>query len=243
MALILVADDNQDLAKTIERALTREGHEVLTAHNGSTTLSMMQRHQPDAVVLDVVMPDMDGFDVCRQARTLPELAKIPILFLTVKQHIDDVLKGFTAGADDYMTKPFDLRELSARIDALLRRMDGGEPATHEIKAGPLILDPTTHQVHVGDRIEQLTPREYDLLHYMMRRAGTIVSVERMLQDVWGYSPGAGDSDLVRAHIRNLRLKIEPDPSRPIHIKTVPRRGYLIPCRQETETTTTDEVTD
>lgn len=240
MALILVADDNQDLAKTIERTLTREGHEVLTAHNGSTALSMMQRFQPDAVVLDVVMPVMDGFEVCRQARALPELARTPILFLTVKQHIDDVLKAFTAGADDYMVKPFDLRELSARIGALLRRTNGSQPVTREIEVGPLTLDTTTHQVRLGDRVEQLTHREYDLLHYLMRRAGSIVPVERVLQDVWGYSPGAGDPDLVRAHIRNLRLKIEPDPSQPVHIKTVPRHGYLIPYRGESDTTASGE---
>lgn len=236
MALILVTDDNRDLTKTIERTLAREGHEVLTAHSGPAALSKMQRCQPDAVVLDVALPDMDGFEVCRRARAFPELVETPILFLTVKQHIDDVLKGFGAGGDDYVTKPFDLRELTARIHALLRRANGSESAARELKAGPLTLDLSTHEVHIEDRTQQLTPREYDLLYYMMRRAGTIVSVERALQDVWGYAPEAGDPDLVRAHIRNLRLKIEPAPSNPVHIKTVPRHGYLIPYRNSTRET-------
>ncbi|MFQ5858044.1 MAG: response regulator transcription factor [Anaerolineae bacterium] len=240
MALILVVDDNRDLTKTLERALAQEGHEVLTAHSGPAGLSMMQRYQPHVVVLDVLLPDMDGFEVCRQARTLPELAKIPILFLTVKQHIDDVLRGFDAGGDDYLTKPFDLRELTARIYALLRRMNGSKPSMRELKVGPLTLDMATFQVHVGDRTAQLTPREYDLLYYMMRRAGTIVPVQRALQDVWGYEPYAGDPDLVRAHIRNLRLKIEPEPSNPVHIKTVPRHGYMIPYSHPSDDAGMDE---
>lgn len=228
MAQILVADDNQALTRTIQQALVREGHQVLTAHSGQDALSMMRQHHPDVILLDIVLPDLNGFEVCRQARALPELTKTPIIFLSVKQHIDDVLQGFEAGADDYVTKPFDLRELTARIEAVLRHVDGNDSAQPELTAGPLTLDPTTHQVRVDGRTEQLTPREYDLLYYMMQRAGTIVSIEQALQDVWGYAPEAGDPDLVRAHVRNLRLKIEPEPTNPIHIKTIPRRGYLIP---------------
>ena len=238
MARILVADDNQDLTKTLDRSLSHEGHQVLCAYTGSDALTMMQQYQPDIVVLDVVMPEMNGLEVCRQARVTPQLNKIPILFLTVRQQIEDVLRGFEAGADDYVTKPFDLRELSMRIDALLRRVDTNEPPTEKLKVGPLTLNMTTHQVHIEDRTEQLTPRETDLLYYMMKRAGTIVSIKRALQDVWRYPSDAGDPDLVRAHIRNLRVKIEPDPSHPIHIKTVPRHGYLIPYRNGTETTIT-----
>lgn len=240
MALILVVDDNRDLTKTLQRALAQEGHEVLVAHSGPAALSMMQRYQPHVVVLDVLLPDMDGFEVCRQARMQPELARIPILFLTVKQHIEDVLKGFDAGGDDYVTKPFDLRELTARICALLRRMNGSKPSMRELKVDPLTLDMATFQVRVDNRTAQLTPREYDLLYYMMRRAGTIVSVQRALQDVWGYEPYAGDPDLVRAHIRNLRLKIESDPSNPVHIKTVPRHGYIIPYGHSTHDGETEE---
>jgi DNA-binding response OmpR family regulator len=231
MALILIVDSNEDLTKTIERTLTHEGYEVLVAHEGSAGLSTMQRYQPDVVVLDAILPDMDGFEVCRRVRGTPDLMDTSILFLTVKQEIDDVLKGFGAGADDYMTKPFDLRELVARVEALLRRTNSTDkPTMRTLQVGPITLDLVTHQVHIDDRTEQLTPREYDLLHYLMRRAGTIVSVSRALQDVWGYESGAGDPDLLRAHIRNLRLKLEPNPSRPIHIKTVPRHGYLIPYR-------------
>jgi len=240
MARILIADDNRDLTKTIERALKHEDHQVISTHTGSEALSAMQRFQPDVVVLDVVMPEMDGFEVCRQARAAPDLAKIPILLLTVKAHIDDVVKGFKAGADDYVTKPFDLRELTVRIEALLRRTYTNQPATNQLKVGPLVLDLTTCQVSVGDRIEQLTPRETDLLYYMMQHAGSIVSIKRALQDIWGYTPDAGDPDLVRAHIRNLRVKIEPDPSRPVHIKTVPRHGYLIPYRNGSEASATAE---
>ena len=240
MARILVADDNRDLARTIERALKLESHQVIIAHTGSEALSGMHRFQPDVVVLDVVMPEMDGFEVCRQARANPDLARIPILLLTVKAHIDDVVKGFKAGADDYLTKPFDLRELTVRIEALLRRTYASKPTTNQLKVGPLVLDLSTCQIRVDDRTEHLTPRETDLLYYMMQHAGNIVSIKRALQDVWGYTPDAGNPDLVRAHIRNLRVKIEPDPSHPIHIKTVPRHGYLIPYRNGTEASATAE---
>lgn len=239
MALILVVDDNHDLVKTVERALMREGHEVIAASSGAVALSLMQQRRPDVIVLDVVMPDMDGFEVCRQIRAHPELGKTPVLFLTVRQEIEDVLKGFQAGGDDYVTKPFDLRELTARIGALLRRANGQKLAPQALKAGPLTLEATTHQVRVGDRPVQLTPREYELLRYMMEHAGAIVPVERLLQNVWRCAPGAGDPDLVRTHIRNLRLKIEPDPAHPVHIKTVPRRGYLIPYRKSLDATRSD----
>ena len=234
MALILVVDDNRELTKTIERALVQEGHEVLIARTGPSALSMMQRYYPDVVVLDILLPEMDGMEVCRQARVHPELTKTPILFLTTRDGIDDILKGFSVGGDDYLTKPFDLRELTARLQALVRRAQNSKPTARTLNAGPLTLDMATHRIHVEDNTVQLTPREYDLLHYLLRRAGTIVPVNRVLQDVWGYEAGSGDPDLVRAHIRNLRLKIELTPSRPAHIKTIPRHGYLIPYRNGSE---------
>ena len=228
MALVLIADDNRELANTVARALERQGHQVVTAHSGHDALAKIRQHQPDVVILDVVLPDLSGFEICRQVRSTPELASIPILFLTVKQDIDDVLQGFRAGGDDYIKKPFDLRELQARLEALLRRTVNGQIKEAPLRVGNLELNPATREVTVEGRVAQLTPTEYELLRYLLQQAGRIVSVDELLQNVWGYPPETGDPDLVRAHIHNLRQKIEPSPSKPTYIRTIPRHGYLIP---------------
>ena len=227
MARILVVDDDRDVAGTIERTLKRKGHQVVVAYGGVQALQLIQGQRPDLVVLDIMMPRMDGIEVCQRIRTLPNVASVPILFLTAKGKIEDKIVGFEAGADDYLTKPFDLRELELRVKALLRRSLPTEVPKTPLKIGSLSLDPRTFELSVDNNILLLTPVEFELLYYLMRHAGEVVSTERLLQEVWEYPPGTGDPNLVRAHIRNIRSKIEPEPDNPTYIKTISRHGYLI----------------
>jgi DNA-binding response OmpR family regulator len=147
--------------------------------------------------------------------------------LTAKGKIEDKIEGFEAGADDYLTKPFDLRELELRVRALLRRSLPTEAPKIPLQVGPLSLDPRTFELRVEGKVLLLTPVEFELLYYLMSHAGEVISTERLLREVWEYPPGTGDPNLVRAHIKNLRAKIEPSPDNPIYIKTVSRHGYLI----------------
>jgi len=227
MARILVVDDDRDVAGTIERTLRRRDHEVIVAYSGAQALELIQIQCPDLVVLDIMMPRMDGIEVCQRIRTLPNVTSVPILFLTARGKIEDKIEGFEAGADDYLTKPFDLRELELRVKALLRRSLPTEVPKAPLEVGSLSLDPRTFELSVDDEVLLLTPVEFELLYYLMRHAGEVVSTERLLQEVWEYPPGTGDPNLVRAHIRNIRSKIEPEPDNPTYIKTISRHGYLI----------------
>lgn len=228
MAFILVVDDDRDVAGTIERTLRRRDHEVAVAYSGMQALELIQERAPDLVVLDIMMPRMNGIEVCHRIRSLSNVASVPILFLTAKGKIEDKIEGFEAGADDYLTKPFDLRELELRVRALLRRSLPSEAPKMPLEAGFLSLDPRTFELSVEGKTLLLTPVEFELLHYLMKHAGEVISAERLLQEVWEYPPGTGDPNLVRAHIKNIRAKIEPSPSEPIYLQTVSRHGYVIP---------------
>ncbi len=227
MALILVVDDDRDVAGTIERTLRRRNHEVLVAYSGAQALQLIREQPPDLVVLDIMMPRMDGIEVCQRIRSLPNVASVPILFLTARGKIEDKIEGFEAGADDYLTKPFDLRELELRVRALLRRSLPSEAPKTPLEVGDLSLNPRTFELTVKDKTILLTPVEFELVYYLMRHAGEVISTERLLQEVWEYPPGTGDPNLVRAHIKNIRAKIEPSPSNPIYIQTISRHGYVI----------------
>ncbi len=227
MAFVLVVDDDRDVAGTIERTLRRRDHEVVVAYSGAQALQLIQERPPDLVVLDIMMPRMDGIEVCQRIRALPNVASVPILFLTAKVKIDDKIEGFEAGADDYLTKPFDLRELELRVRALLRRSLPSEALKAPLEAGALSLNPRTFELTVEGKTLLLTPVEFELLYYLISHAGEVVSTERLLQEVWEYPPGTGDPNLVRAHIKNIRAKIEPSPSDPIYVQTVSRHGYII----------------
>ena len=228
MARILVVDDDRDVAGTIERTLRRRDHHVSVAYSGVQALQLIQGQRPDLVVLDIMMPRMGGIEVCQRIRVLPNVASVPILFLTAKGKIEDKIEGFEAGADDYLTKPFDLRELELRVKALLRRSLPTEAPKAPLEAGSLSLDPRTFELTVEDEVLLLTPVEFELLYYLMKHAGEVVSTERLLQEVWEYPPGTGDPNLVRAHVKNIRSKIEPAPDNPTYIKTISRHGYIIP---------------
>ena len=161
-------------------------------------------------------------------RDTPGLSRLPILFLSAKSEVTDRLEGFEAGADDYITKPFDLRELELRVKALLRRSRQAEATnSSEVRVGSMVLNCGTFELKTGDRSVLLTPVEYDLVQYLMRHPGQVFSAAHLLQEVWGYPPGLGTTDLVRVHIKNVRDKIEADPRRPRYIRNIPRRGYTI----------------
>jgi DNA-binding response OmpR family regulator len=227
--LILVVDDDEDVAETIERSLRRLGHEVLTVHRGADALQAARQRHPDLMVLDVMMPGMNGIEVCRHMRANPELAPTPILFLTARGEIADKIEGFEAGADDYLTKPFDMRELDLRVKALLRRTQSGveEEPLEQVEVGPLVLNCRTFEITTPLRAVLLTPVEFELLYFLMSNAGKVFSADQLLQSVWGYPPGTGMPDLVRVHIKNLRDKIEPIPGEPQYLRNVLRRGYTI----------------
>ena len=233
MSRILVVDDEQDLAWAVRHSLCDEGYEVVTAYNGVEAIAMAQRHRPDLIILDIVMPQLDGLEVCHNLRRDPTLAAVPILFLTVRRAIEDRIKGLDEGGDDYLVKPFDLQELKARVRALLRR-GRSHPERPEFEGqrsplivGQLTLGITTRQVHCGGKTLQLTPTEFHLLKHLMVHRGQVLSERQLLQDVWNYPPGTANLSLVRWHIKNLRAKIEPNPAYPIYIRTVPHHGYKL----------------
>jgi DNA-binding response OmpR family regulator len=227
--LILVVDDEEDVAETIQRSLRRVGHEVLVTHRGADALQVARQRCPDLIILDIMMPGMNGIEVCRHMRANPQLAPIPILFLTARGEIADKIEGFEAGADDYLVKPFDLRELELRVKALLRRTQQSdeEKATERIEVGDLVLNCRTFEISTPERTVLLTPVEFELLEFLMTNAGKVFSADQLLQQVWGYPPGTGMPDLVRVHIKNIRDKIEPVPTVPHYLTNVLRRGYKI----------------
>jgi DNA-binding response OmpR family regulator len=230
---ILLVDDERDLVWAIRHNLSDEGYEVFEAYDGIDALEIARRHRPDLVVLDVVMPRMDGFTVCEHLRRDVTLASVPILFLTARSAVEDRIRGLEEGADDYLAKPFDLRELRARVKALLRRSRGREEGALEVMsrgtlvAGDLALDVGRRQLVVGGKVVRLTPAEFSLIHFLMGHPGEVFSGRDLLQQVWGYPPAAVESGLVRWHVKNLRDKLEPDPSHPRYLCTIAAHGYVL----------------
>lgn len=232
MALVHIVDDDMDVAKTIEINLTQNGYEVMVSHNGADALANSMRRPPDLILLDMAMPEMDGIEVCRRLRADALTAVIPILFLTVSKDIKSKSDGFNAGADDYLVKPFDLQELNLRVKALLRR-GSTKPTTmpNQVTVGQLALNTRTFELSANNKHATLTPVEFELVLHLMSHVGQVLSAEHLLRNVWKYPPNTGSPELVRAHIRNLRNKIETNPQEPIYIKTVGRFGYTIPENQ------------
>ena len=227
---ILVVDDDDLVALTVQRALKKFGYHVLVANSGRDGIQTARRYQPDMLVLDVMMPGISGYQVCREMRNDPMLSETPILFLTAKAEDDDKIEGLMAGADDYMTKPFNMEELHLRVRAILRRTTATpEPDSvanpNEVAVGDVALDTRTFQVTTDKGVALLTNVQFDLLYHLMINAGQIFTTQQLLQDVWNYPPNTGSPELVRAHIRNLREKIEPLPSKPRYVRTIQGHGY------------------
>jgi len=227
----MVVDDERDLVWAMTYSLEDDGHDVMAAYDGTEALHLAQRRRPDLAIVDIVMPGMDGIALCRAMRRDPRLGSVPVLFLTARSGVEDRVRGLDEGGDDYLTKPFDLRELRARVQALLRRSRSlREPRGwygDRLAVRDLALDIPSGRASVGQREVHLTPAEFDLLRYLMSHPGEIHSATHLLEQVWGYPPGMGDASLVRWHVKNLRGKVEPDPGHPIYIRTVSRRGYIL----------------
>lgn len=226
---ILAVDDDLDVLGTLTRALTPEGYEVGRANSGQDALKMLAERRPDLIILDIIMPGMDGLAVCRAIRADSAYNDLTILFLTARGQTDDVVAGLDAGGDDYVVKPFQLAELTARVRALIRRSQRQALSESPVlSVGPLVLDSNTHQVVVDDNEPiQLTSTEHRLLRYLVEHVNQALSPQHLLEVVWDYPPNTGDPDLVRAHVRNLRAKLEPDSESPRIIRTIHGVGYMI----------------
>lgn len=251
-AHVLVIEDDDIVARTIERSLRGDEFRVTLTHSGVEGLKTARRRPPDLVILDIIMPGMDGYTVCREMRSDPLLADIPILFLTAKIKDEDKIAGFNAGADDYLCKPFNVDELVLRIQAIIRRArrqvaleQAVQPAEatssgdnsdqpdvldnrHCISIGGYVLDTHSYELATPHRgTIRLTPVQYELLVHLMRHPGEIFNPVRLLDEVWDYPSDSGSPDLVRVHIKNLRERIEDDPRSPRFIRTVPGYGYTV----------------
>ncbi|MDP2918882.1 MAG: response regulator [Dehalococcoidia bacterium] len=226
MSKILVVEDDANLLETLKYNLRKEGYDVLTATDGAEAIDTAVREKPDLVILDVMLPVIDGFEVCSVLR---RNMTVPILMLTAKAEEVDKVVGLEIGADDYMTKPFSLRELIARVRAMLRRVRMIEPSPPEhpvINIGPMEIDTARHVVTLDGTSLEFTPKEYDLLVFLARNKGLVFSREQLLEKVWGYDY-AGETRTVDVHVRWLRQKIESNPSQPLHLVTVRGAGYKL----------------
>jgi two-component system OmpR family response regulator len=227
---VLLVEDDQTLLEVLKYNLIKEGYAILSATDGVQALDVARGQKPDLIVLDVMLPRLDGFEVCRILR---RETTVPILMLTAKAGETDKVVGLELGADDYMTKPFSMREFIARIKAMLRRTEmlkseavAGESAPSVIKAGDLEIDLVKHKISRAGAAIDLSPKEFDLLAFLARNREQVFSRDQLLEKVWGYDY-AGDTRTVDVHIRWLRQKIETDPANPEHILTVRGVGYKL----------------
>ena len=217
---VLVVEDDQEIARVLLRSLRLEGYDVRAAGDGVSALDESIVFEPDAVVLDLGLPRLDGVEVARKLR---EDGDVPILMLTARDTVDDRVKGLDSGADDYLVKPFDRQELLARVRALLRRRPPRGSAF--LVVGDLKLNPDTREVSRGDRRIDLTSREFELLEYLMRNERLVVSRDRLLEEVWGYAPFA-ETNTVDVFVSNLRRKLEGG-GEPRLLHTVRGAGYVL----------------
>jgi two-component system OmpR family response regulator len=224
---ILIVEDDPNLMAALKYNLVKEGYSVITADDGTKALEIARVEKPDLIILDVMLPGLSGFEVCRILR---KDMSIPIMMLTAKTEEVDKIVGLEIGADDYMTKPFSMRELLARLRAMLRRagmavhQQAEEPKL--LKIGDLEIDTGRHQALLRGMPLDLTPKEFDLLNFLARNKGFVFSREQLLEKVWGYDY-AGGTRTVDVHIRWLRQKVETDPAHPEHLLTVRGTGYKL----------------
>ncbi len=242
MSRILVIDDDATISELVSINLEMAGYEVNQAEDGIKGQALALQVQPDLIMLDLMLPKVDGFTVCQRLRRDPRTIDIPVLMLTALGQIQDKIEGFNAGADDYLTKPFDVEEMLLRVRALLRRTDRiPQAAKHSeiLNQGPLTLIPERFEANWLGKNIKLTHLEFELLHCLLQRHGQTVAPRDILKEVWGYEPD-DDIETIRVHIRHLRTKIEPDPRRPRYIKTVYGAGYCLEL-QERENLNTENT--
>ncbi len=232
---IVAADDDPQLLRLVTRNLEFEGYEVLSASNGQQALELIGAHAPNLVLLDVMMPRMDGFTVCQRVR---EFSAVPIIIVTARGQDQDKVRGLDLGADDYLTKPFSVDELLARVRAVLRRTQftanahGPQMST---TIGDLVVDYGQHQVKKAGRELPLTPIEYSILTYLAQNVGRVVTQDLLLEHVWG-SEYLGESHMLQVNINRLRHKIEEDPTHPRYLLTKVGVGYLLAAQPQMQAT-------
>lgn len=225
---VLVVDDEQSIVTLLKYNIEQAGYQVIVAYDGVQALEKVNDEKPDLVVLDVMLPEKDGIEVCKTIRS--DKNQVPILMLTAKDDEFDRVLGLELGADDYMTKPFSPREVVARVKAILRRVGQVESNQLEddedIILGVIRIRPDYFEVYRNDELLELTPKEFELLLYLIERQGRVITREHMLNSVWNYE-FAGDSRIVDVHISHLRDKLEENPKQPQFIKTVRGLGYKL----------------
>jgi two-component system, OmpR family, response regulator RpaA len=231
---ILVIDDDPAIAELVAINLEMAGYDVTQVTDGIKGQALAVQMVPDLIMLDLMLPKVDGFTICQRLRRDERTANILVLMLTALGQTQDKVEGFNAGADDYLTKPFELEEMLVRVRALLRRTDRIPQAakhTEILSYGPLTLMPERFEILWNETVIKLTRLEFELLHCLLQRHGQTVSPSEILQEVWGYDPN-DDIETIRVHVRHLRTKLEPDPRHPKYIKTVYGAGYCLELPQE-----------
>ncbi len=233
---VLTADDDPQLLRLVARNLQLEDYDVLVASDGKQALEQIEQHAPDLVLLDVMMPRMDGFTVCQRVR---EFSAVPIIIVTARGQDQDKVRGLDLGADDYLTKPFSIEELLARVRAVLRRAQfTASEQAHSMRTatiGDLTIDFAQHLVRMGAREIELTPTEYRILAYLAQNAGRVVTQDLLLEHIWG-TEYVGEGHVLQVNINRLRQKIEPDPMHPRYILTKVGIGYLLAARPDAPAT-------
>jgi two-component system response regulator RegX3 len=221
---VLIVEDEPALADSVRYALEREGYECTIQADGAKAIDFVRSWRPDLVLLDLMLPGMSGVDVCRQIRTI---AQIPIVMVTAKDTEADKVLGLELGADDYITKPFGMQELLARVRAVLRRSGSiarSEEVATSMSAGPVQMDTERHEVRIRGEIVDIPPKEFALLEVLLRREGKLMTRDALISQVWG-EEYYGDTRTLDVHIKRLRTKIEDDPRNPKHVRTVRGLGY------------------
>ncbi|MTI82998.1 MAG: response regulator transcription factor [Firmicutes bacterium] len=221
---ILVVDDEKSIVRLVTFNLEKEGFKTLKAYEGEEALQLTREEKPDLILLDIMLPRVDGLEVCRRIRQ--ENIPVAVIMVTAKDEEIDTVLGLELGADDYITKPFSPRELLARVKAVLRRTNTkSESVSHEsINIGDLVIDSSRYEVNVKNQPVELTPKEFELLDFLARNMGRVMTRDVLLNQLWGYTY-AGDTRIVDVHVSHLREKIEENPKRPAYIKTVRGVGY------------------
>jgi len=225
---ILVVDDEESLAEMVCRALKQQGYRTVSANDGDAALELIEEELPDLVVLDLMLPKMDGWEVCRRAKAEPALKDIPIMMLTARSSSEDVVQGLDLGADDYLKKPFALEELLARVRALLRRKDGTEQLF--IENGDLRVDVREREASLRGNALDLSPTEFDILEVLSRRLGHIVTRDELLKKIWGVA--GSDTRTVDVHISRLRKKLDDGKLPRLSAQTLRGRGYKLTWEAE-----------
>ncbi len=229
-AKILIVDDEKNIVELIKFHLKKENYRVIEAYKGKDAIDLFKKEKPDLIILDVMLPDMGGFEVCKNIR---KESKVPIIMLTAKGEEIDKILGFELGADDYITKPFSPRELLARIKAILKRTRTTNVDTNQIQLGPFKVNVNRREIYKNDVLLELKPKEFDLLKLFIMNPGRVFTRQYLLEQIWGYDY-LGDTRTVDVHIRRLRQKIEDNAKNANYIKTIHGVGYKFVIEGEEE---------